>query len=175
MLKNTLYTAALFALLLLFAACEDDAATGSGEADVKAPAIPTEQAILGTWETIEIELDYTSFEARDTTVNELIREADFARVYGVKPPRTIFTPDGKSRRIHRMADGSVSNVVHGLWKVHNADTLLFIEPNKTFYFDYEMTTDRLTLEGMIDSDNDGAIDDHSRTVMRLVARDTYGG
>lgn len=169
MLKNTLYTLSLTTLAFVLFACPDDAAP---EDDTTANQT-TEKAILGTWETVEIEVDYASYGGSDTTAHEIIREADFGRLYGAKPPRTVFTPDGKSKRTHRFKDGRVSDVVNGLWKVHNADTLLFIEPEKTLYFDYELTTDRLTLDGLTDADGDGAVDDRKRTVMRLVARTTY--
>lgn len=169
-MKNS-HFALLLSLALLFASCSKDDASVEQNG---AAAIPTETAILGTWETVEIEVDYDSYDGGDTTAHELIREADFSRLYGARPPQTQFTPDGKSIRTHRFKDGRVSDVVNGLWKVHNADTLLFIEPNKTLYFDYELTADRLILNGLTDSDSDGAVDDQAKTVMRLVARSSYG-
>lgn len=171
MLKITLYTLTLAGLALLLFACPDDVALEDGKAS--AGKLPTEQAILGTWETVEIEVDYESYGGGDTTAHELIKEADFGQLYGAKPPRTVFTPDGKLRRTHRFKDGRVSDVVNGLWKVHSTDTLLFIEPEKTLYFSYKMTSDRLELTGLTDSDGDKEVDDLKRTVLRLVARASY--
>ncbi|MEM6770257.1 MAG: hypothetical protein AAF597_06735 [Bacteroidota bacterium] len=140
----------------------------------QAEAVPTEQsiaeALIGTWETVEIEVDYVSYEGGDTLAHELIKEADWSKIYGAKPPQTTFTADGKSKRTHRFKDGRVSDVVNGLWKVQSADTLLFIEPNKTLYFAYNLNGERLELTGLTDSDFDGAVDDKRRTVMRLVGR-----
>ena len=151
--------------------CTSDDAADSTNAT--SPEVAPETAILGTWETVEIEVDYATYDGGDTTAYEMIREADFARLYGAKPPRTVFTPDGKHKRTHRFSDGRVSDVVNGLWKVHNADTLLFIEPAKTLYFAFELTEDRLVLDGLTDSDFDGEIDDRAKTVMRLVERTRY--
>jgi len=154
-------------LAVLFCACR-------AEEQPAATDTPVEQsiseALLGTWETVEIEVNYASYEGRDTLARELIKEADWGRIYGAKPPQTTFTPDGKSKRTHRFQDGRVSDVVNGLWKVESADTLLFIEPNKTLYFAYDLKGDRLVLSGLTDSDSDGEVDDERRTVMRLVGR-----
>lgn len=169
MLRNILYTALLFGSPLLLVSCKDEAAPSQKETT----SASTEKALLGTWETVEIEVDYTTHGGSDSTVHELIREADFGRLYGARPPQTVFTPDGKHRRTHRFKDGTPTDIINGLWKVHNADTLLFIEPNKTLYYAYELTDDRLTLNGLTDSDYDGEIDDRARTVLRLVARATY--
>lgn len=160
-------TLSLLCLTFSFFACQ--AEERAAEAD-----LPVEQsiseALLGTWETVEIEVNYSSYEAGDTLAHELIKEADWSRIYGAKPPQTTFTPDGKSRRTHRFKDGRISDVVNGLWKVENADTLLVIEPNKTFYFAYDLKGERLELSGLTDSDADGEVDDERRTVMRLVGR-----
>ncbi len=160
-----LRTLPFFFLVLLFASCQQEAAP------VDAPEeVSIAEALLGTWETTEIEVNYPSYEGGDTLAHELIREADWSRIYGAKPPLTTFTADGKSKRTHRFQDGRVSDIVNGLWKVHSADTLLFIEPNKTLYFAYDLAGDRLELTGLTDSDYDGEIDDERRTVMRLVGR-----
>lgn len=169
MLTNLHHSALYVCLPLAFAACGQETSTAANAASPES----TTTALLGMWETVEIEVNYASFEGRDTTAYELIREADFGRLYGAKPPRTVFTPDGKHKRTHRFVNGSTSDVVNGLWKVQSADTLLFIEPNVTLYYDYELDDDRLVLNGLVDADYDGEIDDRRRTVMRLVARDRY--
>lgn len=169
MLRNILYTTLLLGSPLLFISCGEKAQPAAKEKD----ALPTEKALLGTWETVEIEVDYASHGGSDTTAHELIKEADFGRLYGARPPQTVFTPDGKHRRTHRFKDGTPTDIINGLWKVHNADTLLFIEPNVTLYYAYELTGDRLVLNGLADSDYDGEVDDKRRTVLRLVAKDSY--
>lgn len=170
---KTHHIALLAGMALSLTACPPDD-PNVGEEQTDPVAVDTRTAILGTWETVEIEVNYDSYDGGDTTAYELIREADFSRLYGAQPPQTVFTPDGKTKRTHRFVDGRVSDVVNGLWKVHNADTLLFIEPAKTLYFDYELTSDRLVLDGMTDSDFDGQVDDRTKTVMRLVAKASYG-
>lgn len=152
-------------LSVLFSACQAEEMPADTPVEVS-----ISEALLGTWETTEIEVNYPTYEGGDTLAHELIKEADWSRIYGAKPPLTTFTPDGKSKRTHRFQDGRVSDIVNGLWKVHSADTLLFIEPNKTLYFAYQLKDDRLELVGLTDSDYDGEIDDERRTVMRLVSR-----
>jgi len=132
------------------------------------PAI--EDAILGTWETIEIEAKAPTYEGRDTSVHHLIEEADWSRAYGVRPAQTVFTPDGKLVRTHRLANGQVADVTNGLWRAQGTDTLLFIEPNKTFYYAYDLEGSRLELRGTIDWDYDGEADDDYRAVLRQIAR-----
>lgn len=160
-------TLSILLLSASFFACQSEEQASEVETPIEQSI---SEAILGTWETVEIEVNYASYEGGDTLEHELIKEADWSKIYGAKPPQTTFTPDGKSRRTHRFKDGRVSDVVNGLWKVESADTLLFIEPNKTLYFAYDLQGERLTLTGLTDSDFDGEVDDERRTVMRLVGR-----
>lgn len=124
---------------------------------------------MGTWETIEYEVNYATFMGGDTAHVEHIREADWGRKFGVRPPNTVFTSDGKLKRTHRLRDGRVANVVNGLWK-EKGDSLLVIEPNITYTYLHKMEDDRLTLEGRVDQDQDGSRDDNFRAVYRLVGR-----
>ncbi|MEO0731735.1 MAG: hypothetical protein AAFZ52_02795 [Bacteroidota bacterium] len=137
-------------------------------ADTPPPAM--EEALLGTWETIEIEVKAPSYQGQDTSIHHHIREADWGRTYGVQPARTVFTPDGKLARTHKLLNGQVADVTHGLWKVQGSDSLLFIEPNKTLYYAHDLAGNRLTLTGRIDWDLDGEEDDDFRSVLRLVGR-----
>ncbi|MEM9261504.1 MAG: hypothetical protein AAGA62_17825, partial [Bacteroidota bacterium] len=92
------------------------------------------------------------------------------KVFGVRPASTVFTPDGKFRRTHRLQSGQIADVTNGLWQVRGTDSLLFIEPNKTLYYKHELTDGRLTLTGIIDWDFDGEADDDFRSVLRLVGK-----
>jgi len=151
--------------LLLVFACN------SPEPTPEAPAEPTiSEAILGTWETVELELDYTTYQGLDTAFHLLIKEADWQRSYGVRPARTLYTPDGKLRRTHYNAAGQVTDVTNGLWKARGTDSLLVIEPNTTLSYRHQLEGDRLTLTGILDSDNDGEKDDKYRAILRLVSR-----
>ncbi|MEL7162383.1 MAG: hypothetical protein AAFN92_16615, partial [Bacteroidota bacterium] len=134
------------------------------------PAPAMEEALLGTWETIEIEVKAPTYQGQDTSIHHLIREADWGKTYGVRPASTVFTPDGKIARTHRLQSGQVADVTHGLWKVQGKDSLLFIEPNKTLYYAHELEGSRLTLTGLIDWDQDGERDDDYRAVLRLVSK-----
>lgn len=154
-----------FTLLVLFFACNDS------EPAPEAPAEPTiSEAMLGTWETIELELNYPTYQASDTAYHLLIKEADWQRSYGVRPARTLYTPDGKLRRTHYNAAGQITDVTNGLWKARGADSLFIIEPNTTLSYHHQLDGDRLTLTGLLDSDNDGEKDDAYRAVLRLVSR-----
>lgn len=154
-------------LLLAFAA-------GCGEnntaAEQKPAPPPIAEALLGTWETIEVETVCPSYQGLDTTVHLLITEADWGRQYGSKPARTVYTPDGKLRRTYYNIRGEKTDVTNGLWKVRGADSLFVIEPNTTLSYKHELEGSRLTLTGKVDWDYDGEKDDDYRAVLRLVAR-----
>ncbi len=128
------------------------------------------EQILGTWETIEVEATSPTYQGLDTTVHQVIREADWGRLFGVRPSRTLYTNDGKLRRTYYNADGVVTDVTNGLWREKGKDSLLVIEPNTTLNYHYQLEGERLTLRGTIDWDFDGEKDDNYRAVMRLVSR-----
>jgi hypothetical protein len=156
-------------LLALAFACTDpgpDPKTTT-ESD-PAPAIS--KALLGTWETVELETSYTTYQGQDTAFHLLIREADWQRRYGVRPARTLYTPDGKLRRTHYNSAGQVTDVTNGLWKARGTDSLFVIEPNITLSYRHQLEGDRLTLTGLVDGDFDGEVDDDYRAVLRLVSR-----
>ncbi|NJC26486.1 hypothetical protein [Neolewinella antarctica] len=156
----------LFALPIFLASCEADPAPATApktESDIST-------TLLGTWETVEVDVIYRTYENRDTSFQQVIREADWGRLFGVRPARTEFMADGKHKRTHTLTSGQVADVTNGLWKVQSGDSLLIIEPNKTFYYAHELTGDRLVLTGVVDYDYDGEADDEYRSVMRLVSR-----
>jgi hypothetical protein len=133
------------------------------------PAADLETALIGTWETVEVAIDYATYFNGDTTHSERITEAEWGQKYGVHPPSTEFTPDGKLRRTHRMKTGEVANITPGIWRVQE-DSLLVIEPNITFTYAYDLRGDRLELTGLTDQDRDGQRDDNYRAVFRQVSR-----
>lgn len=142
---------------------EADTPTGEGSAGDLAAELP------GTWETVSLEVDYPTYMGSDTSHRELIREADWGRVYGVLPPSTLFTADGKLRRTYRMRGGEVANITNGIWRV-TGDSLLVIEPNITYTYAYELSDGRLMLSGVVDQDQDGTADDSFQAVYRLTGR-----
>ncbi|THH35558.1 hypothetical protein [Neolewinella litorea] len=153
-----------FLILLLLTAC------GDPEPDPQQPDnAELSSALLGTWETVEYNVDYATYLGGDTAYVERIREADWGRKYGVNPPSTVFTPDGKLRRTHRLKTGQVANVTNGIWRAQG-DSLFVIEPNITYTYYPELEGDRLELSGVVDQDQDGARDDTFRAVYRLVSR-----
>lgn len=160
-----------FLLLCLLLTTLISCTTNDSTAPEDNAAVPdiTEQ-LPGTWETIEVEVRYQSWQGQDTTVTEIIREADWGKTYGVLPPRTTFGTDEKIERIHRLRNGDVVDVVHGIWKVHAPDSLLFIEPSNLRRVAWTMTTGRLETTELTDADKDGVADDEQRTVLRLVSR-----
>ena len=151
-------------VLVLLLACNGE--PESSHADRSAAL---EQALPGTWETVELEVSYPSYMDSDTLHEEFIREADWGRIYGVRPPSTVFTADGKLRRTYRMRSGQVANITNGIWRV-NGDSLLVVEPNIKYTYAYELEGDRLQLSGVVDQDQDGAADDTFRAVYRLTGR-----
>ncbi|MEM9930114.1 MAG: hypothetical protein AAF840_09870 [Bacteroidota bacterium] len=134
------------------------------------PAPSFSELILGTWETIEVEAKAPTYQGLDTTVHHLIREADWGRLYGVRPSRTVYTDDGKLKRTYYSSAGAVTDVTNGLWREQGQDSLLVIEPNTTLNYRYQLEGGRLTLSGIIDWDYDGEKDDEYRAVLRLVSK-----
>lgn len=132
--------------------------------------VPFEEAILGTWETVEVEAHCPSYLGQDTIINHLIKEADWGRKYGSKPARTLYTADGKLKRTYYNINGQVTDVTNGLWKTVGKDSLFVIEPNTTLSYKYELNGSRLTLTGVVDWDYDGEKDDGYRAVLRLVSK-----
>ena len=159
----------LFLLWLLTLSCTGGETNSESPAAETTPGAALSEGLLGTWETVELDIAYATFQGGDTAYAELIREADWGRVYGVKPPSTVFTPDGKLRRTHRLRDGQVANITNGIWRAQG-DSLLVIEPNVTFTYFPELNGDRLELSGLVDQDRDGQRDDRYRAVYRLVSR-----
>lgn len=154
------------ALPLALLSCKSEPA----DADAAPPALDISEALLGTWETIEIEAISPTYQGLDTTIHQTIKEADWGRLYGVRPARTVYTADGKLRRTYYNIRGQVTDVTNGLWRAQGTDSLLIIEPNTTLNYRHELDGDRLTLTGIIDWDFDGELDDEYRAVLRLVSR-----
>lgn len=163
---KTLFVSLPLLLLVLLTSCTSDPELSEQEA----PNQSLENAMLGTWETIEIEVHSPTYQGGDTTVHQLIKEADWGRVYGVQPARTVFTADGKLRRTHKLSGGQEAGIINGLWKVTDTDSLFIIEPEITYTYAPTMEPQRLTLRGVVDYDFDGEKDDEYRSVMRLVSR-----
>jgi len=153
------------AFLALFFACNGP--EPAPEAPVEPPF---SEALLGTWETIEVETHSPTYGGQDTTVHLLIKEADWGRQYGSKPARTEYTADGKLKRTYYNIRGEVMDITNGLWKVVGEDSLFIIEPNTTISYKHELDGSRLTLTGKVDWDYDGEEDDDYRAVMRLVSK-----
>ena len=166
---NTIYP---FAALL----CLTAAVTSCGGNEQK--TVPTAktaestivEALLGTWETVEVETTSHTWEGRDTIVHLHIKEADWARRFGSRPARTVYTPDGKFRRTYYNIKGQATDLTNGLWKAKGTDSLQVIEPNNLMVFKHELNAGRLTLTGFVDWDYDGEQDDEYRAVLRLVAK-----
>jgi hypothetical protein len=159
-----LFFPALGLLTLLVAGCSD-----SPSAAPPPPVPELETALLGTWETVELDVSYATYLAGDTSFQERITEAEWGQKYGVRPPSTRFTADGKLLRTHRLTDGQVANITHGIWKAQG-DSLLVIEPNVTYTYLPDLNGDRLVLTGLTDQDQDGKRDDQYRAVLRQVSR-----
>ncbi len=164
MLKN--YTLLTLSLALFAVGCNDTTTQQESEPET----IPIEEALLGTWETIEIEANCPTYQSQDTTVHLLIKEADWGRQYGSKPARTVYTADGKLKRTYFNSKGEMTDATNGLWKTVGKDSLFIIEPNTTLSYKHELDGSRLTLTGKVDWDYDGEADDDYRAVMRLVSR-----
>ena len=163
MTRSTLLYPLFLVLLIASCAAEDtdgtDEVTGTG----------LEESLLGTWETVELNVEYATYMGGDTAYVEEITEADWGKKYGVHPPSTLFTADGKLRRTHRLRSGQVANITNGIWKTQG-DSLMVIEPNITYMYAPQMQGDRLELTGIVDQDQDGQRDDSFRAVYRLTGR-----
>ena len=169
LMKRAHHLPILVLSLLLYTACSSDEVTTAEPITPTAP--PIAEAILGTWETIEVETTTSSTNGvPDSSIHLLIREADWGRKYGSRPARTVFTPDGKLKRTYYNVNGAVTDVTNGIWQPRGKDSLLVIEPNTTLYYRYDLNGSLLTLTGTVDWDYDKEQDDDYRAVMRLVSR-----
>lgn len=155
---------------ILLTACnnesQSDNADSSGNSDREA-ALST--AMLGTWEIIEMRVTVPTYLGADSTFSQHITEADWSRVYGVKPARTVYTNDGKLKRSYFFKNGQVTDVVNGLWRI-KGDSLQVIEPNITLNYLPTIEGEKLKLKGLVDYDRDGEVDDRYEANFRLVAR-----
>jgi hypothetical protein len=166
MLKVKTSLPVLLICAFLLAGCgQENAAT---TATPPVPAIA--EALLGTWETVEVETTSNSYYGQDTTVYQKIMEADWKNTYGIKPARTVYSADGKLVRTYYNLAGEITDLTHGLWKAQGTDSLFIIEPNVTMQYKYELDGSRMILTGLVDWDFDGEQDDNYRAVLRLVAR-----
>lgn len=160
-------TLSLLLLVVLTLSCgAEDPAVEPGVPDLST-------ALLGTWETVEYDVDYTTYLGSDTSYTEHITEAQWGALYGVRPPSTVFTADGKLLRTHKLRNGTVVNTVNGLWK-QQGDSLFVIEPSITFTYYPVLDGQRLTLTGVVDQDRDGQRDDRFTATYRLVGRSHPG-
>lgn len=155
-------------LFCLFSCSGDSSATSLAKEETAEQRL--QESLLGTWEITEMRVKSPTYQGiADSTFIQHIKEADWLQVYGVKPARTTYTEDGKLKRILYFRDGSVTDVINGLWKV-KGDSLLVIEPNITFDYETEVSGEKLKLKGLIDYDRDGEADDTYEANYRLVAR-----
>lgn len=161
--NTPIFAAICFGLLLT--TCSENKST-----EPETPPVDISTALLGTWETIEVETTCPTYAGQDTTVHLFIKESDWAKSYGIKPARTQYTADGKSKKTHYNIDGKEMDYTFGLWKPEGPDSLFVIEPNNVVRYRYEIDGSRLTLTGKVDWDYDGEQDDDYRAVLRLVAR-----
>lgn len=158
----------LLSLLIFLAlfSC-DQGNSSSTESSATADGLKSE--LLGTWEAMDLNIHSPTFEGQDTVVNQIIKEADWGQLYGVKPAQTVYTADRKLRRSHFYTNGQLINVVNGLWKLEG-DSLHIIEPNITFSYLAKFDNQKMTLTGLIDWDRDGERDDDYTATFRLVGR-----
>ncbi|MEM6395056.1 MAG: hypothetical protein AAF741_01820 [Bacteroidota bacterium] len=166
---NHLSTVFLLAILSLLAACQSDAPANDGQGQ---EALPVSEALLGTWELIELEVDQVTIDGSDSSYTRFISEANWLRQYGVNPGRTTFTSDGKFVRKTRLANAEEVNLVHGLWQTLGGDSVRTIEPNivRVLVTEFNATQDQFEWTGLVDDDNDGEADDSYRAKYRLVGR-----
>lgn len=153
-------------LFLVLSSCGQDN-TSSTQQNAQDAELKTQ--LLGTWEAMELKVHSPTFEGQDTVVEQIIKEADWGRLYGVKPAQTVYTSDRKLRRSHYYTTGQLINVVNGIWKVEG-DSLHIIEPNITFSYFAKLENQTLTLTGLIDWDRDGERDDDYEATFRLIGR-----
>lgn len=154
---------------ILLAGCNAETESEADMAAAKLTGVAMTEAMLGTWEITEMRVTAPTYLGADSTFSQHITEADWSRVYGVKPAQTIYTDDGKLKRTYYFKNGQVTDVVNGLWRIKN-DSLQVIEPNITLNYLPTIEGEKLKLKGLIDYDRDGEVDDRYEANFRLVAR-----
>jgi hypothetical protein len=152
----------------LLLACTSDPAQSSEAAQ---EPLSLAEAIPGRWETIEVRTEVNSYEGRDTSFVDLITEADWRRVYAMKPIRITFLSDGSFVREHELSSGEMIDQVNGNWGIYQ-DSIIITSPQESQRYGVRFEDDKMVLEARLDWDRDGAVDDYYRSVHRLTARAT---
>jgi len=164
-----LHTLSLSLLCLILVSCQAEPKDSNQTQESK----PISEAMLGTWELIELEVSQVSIDGLDSNHHRLIQEADWIRLYGVSPGRTTFSADGKFIRRNKLVGSEEPTLTHGLWEIlGTGDSIRVIEPNilQVFQASLNETQDQFEWAGMVDYDGDQAKDDSYREKYRLVGR-----
>lgn len=157
----------LLLLLVLLAACQSD---GEKQTDTAEKADLT-NVLPGTWEAVSLRVDINTFAGQDTSFLFEVKEEEWQRRLGVKPVRTIYTPDKKFRQEFYDPSGQLSTTTRGVWNVFG-DTLMMIAPDATYQYVVQVADGRSEYRALMDWDDDGEADDVYLGVQRLISLET---
>ena len=159
---------ALAALLLLLAACRNEAPRQEAET---APAVDLKQHLPGAWEAVSLQVTVHTAENTDSSYVFEVREENWVQRFGVHPKRTVFLLDNRFRTEFRSVTDTLIEAQRGVWNTFG-DTLMLIEPSATTQYEVTLRSGLADWRTLVDWDGDGEVDDELWEVHRYVGRGT---
>jgi len=162
---NVNYIFSLVLIGLIVFACQNEEKAGE-----EAVTPDLKEELLGTWQTVQINVAINSADGRDTFRTEFFTE-DAWKVNNMQPPFYYFQPDQKYRCVRKNIAGEIIDSQEGDWKVIG-DTLTLMLPDTTESFVIKSGSGRATWRSFRDWDEDGAADDEYQELQRKVSIST---
>jgi hypothetical protein len=150
-------------VLTMIYSCSNNSSdsTKMNGADSASVQPPLDKQIIGEWHNASLKVKINTALNSDSTGYIDVDEANWERVLKTKPMKTVFSEDGSYRLTYgSIADSSVT-ASSGTWYVIN-DTIFMNQkhPDATFFqYHLGVKDNILTLNGLVDWEGDGKIDD----------------
>jgi hypothetical protein len=160
----------LLSLFLFLIGCTEKTETAKTE---QARTLSMQQQLLGEWYNVTLKVDFNAVDTADVTVPDMnVDSATWESTLQIKPILTTFRADSSWTSVYKNLNDSVVRVASGVWWTVG-DTLIFRtmlpEPAADERFFARVAGDSVVFDGLIDFDQDGALDDHYLGVQRRVA------
>lgn len=125
------------------------------------------EELLGTWQTVQINVAINSADGQDTFRTESFTE-DVWKVNNIQPPFYYFQPDQKYRCVRKNIAGEIIDEQEGNWKIAG-DTLTLMLVDTTEYYTVKSGSGRATWRNFRDWDDDGEADDEYQELQRKIS------
>lgn len=118
--------------------------------------------LVGTWEPTYMLLEDVNAAEDDPMAGTLLLTPDnWVKIAGIKPIRITYSPDGTFMQEHRDKNDSLFLTSRGVWHTAGDSLYWFQNDPDTFKLTlhWEVAADTLKLEGIVDYDRDGIVND----------------